>query len=59
MKELSNADLLAVLVGSTTAKALAIKPLAELFGFIKPRQMQLCEEPATYIAHPDCATSFL
>jgi DNA repair protein RadC len=59
MKELSNADLLAMLVGRETAKALAAKPLAELFGFVKPRQKQLklCEEPATYYVHPAMAAA--
>lgn len=57
MKDLSNADLLAVLVGSASAKALAAKPLAELFGFSKPRQMQLCEESAAYTVHPALAAA--
>lgn len=57
MKDLSNADLLAVLVGGASAKALAAMPLAELFGFSKPRQMQLCEEPATYTVHPALAAA--
>lgn len=57
MKDLSNADLLAILVGSASAKALASKPLAELFGFSKPRQMHLCEEPAAYTVHPALAAA--
>lgn len=57
MKDLSNADLLAVLIGSAAAKALASRPLAELFGFTKPRQLQLCEEPGTYIVHPALAAA--
>lgn len=52
MKNLSNGDLLAVLVGEETAKSLANRPLAELFGFIKPRQTALNEAPATYTVHP-------
>ncbi len=52
MKELSNTDLLAVLVGRESAAALSARPLAKLFGFRKPNQMQLCEERASYIAHP-------
>ena len=47
-----DAELLALLVGSTTAKALAGKPLAELFGFVTPRQMQLGEPVAEYHIHP-------
>lgn len=58
MKELSNADLLAVLVGGTLAKAMAVKPLAEVFGYEKPRQMQLCEEePAIYAVNPTIAAA--
>jgi DNA repair protein RadC len=56
MKNLSNTDLLALLVGSA-AKKLSTKPLAELFGFSKPRQMQLCEEQATYVVHPSLAAA--
>lgn len=52
MKDLSNADLLAVLVGQELATSLANRPLAELFGFTKPRQTALNETPATYIVHP-------
>ncbi|MEO1767952.1 JAB domain-containing protein [Thiobacter aerophilum] len=54
---MSNADLLAMLVGRETAKALAAKPLAELFGFTKPRQKQLCEDAATYTVHPALAAA--
>ena len=50
--KVSNVDLLAVLVGEETAKSLANRPLAELFGFIKPRQTALNEAPATYTVHP-------
>lgn len=57
MKDLSNADLLAMLVGSASAKALATKPLSELFGFSKPRQTQLCEDVATYTTHPALAAA--
>jgi DNA repair protein RadC len=53
---MSNVDLLATLVGREIAKALADKPLAELFGFTKPRT-QLCEEPATYTVHPALAAA--
>jgi DNA repair protein RadC len=56
---MSNADLLAMLVGQETAEAMAAKPLAELFGFVKPRQtqLQLCEEPANYNVHPALAAA--
>lgn len=57
MKNLSNADLLATLVGQETAKALAAKPLAELFGFAVPRLMQLCEDRAAYVVHPVLAAA--
>lgn len=57
MKELSNYDLLAILIGGMQAKTLAAKPLAEIFGFAKPRQMQLCEEPATYAVLPVVAAA--
>ena len=57
MNHVSNVDLLATLVGRETAKALAAKPLAELFGFAKPRQTQLCEDVATYTAHPALAAA--
>lgn len=57
MNHMSNVDLLATLVGRETAKALAAKPLAELFGFAKPRQTQLCEDVATYTAHPALAAA--
>ncbi|MEW6163619.1 MAG: DNA repair protein RadC [Pseudomonadota bacterium] len=52
MKQQSNAELLALLVGNDTARALASRPLAEIFGFAKPRQQQLCEEMAAYVVHP-------
>lgn len=57
MNHMSNADLLAVLVGRKTAKALAAKPLAELFGFYRPRQQHLFEEPAAYTVHPALAAA--
>jgi DNA repair protein RadC len=57
MKQQSNAELLAMLVGNETAKALAIRPLAEIFGFAKPRQQQLCEELAPYVVHPALAAA--
>lgn len=57
MNHMSNVDLLATLVGRETAKALASKPLAELFGFAKPRQRQLCEDVATYTTHPALAAA--
>lgn len=57
MNHMSNVDLLATLVGRETAKALAAKPLAELFGFAKPRQTQLCEDVATYTTHPALAAA--
>lgn len=57
MNDLSNTDLLALLVGSTSAKALSARPLAELFGFTRPRQLQYCEEAATYAVHPSLAAA--
>lgn len=57
MNQKSNAELLALLVGNGTAKALAAKPLAEVFGFSKPRQQQLREEMATYVVHPALAAA--
>jgi DNA repair protein RadC len=57
MKEPSNADLLAALVGPETADALAAKPLAEVFGFSQPRQSRLGEEIVTYTVHPALAAA--
>jgi len=58
MKDRSNADLLAILVGRSLANVMAPKPLAEVFGFEKPRQMQLCEEdPAIYAVNPTIAAA--
>ena len=57
MKQKSNAELLALLVGNDTARALASRPLAELFGFAKPRQQQLCEEIIPYVVHPALAAA--
>ncbi|WP_141054920.1 JAB domain-containing protein [Tepidiphilus succinatimandens] len=54
---MSNTDLLATLVGRETAKLLAAKPLAELFGFTRPRQPQLCESVAPYTVHPALAAA--
>jgi DNA repair protein RadC len=53
--DLSNVDLLAMLVGRKEAKKLAAKPLAELFGFKRPRQA-VCEE-AAYTVHPSLAAA--
>ena len=57
MNHMSNVDLLAMLVGKKSAKAMAQKPLAEVFGFTKPRQMQLREDVATYTVHPRLAAA--
>lgn len=57
MKQKSNAELLALLVGTDTAKALASKPLAEVFGFSKPRQRHMYEELAPYTVHPALASA--
>ena len=57
MKQKSNAELLALLVGIDTAKALASRPLAEIFGFAKPRQQHLCEEMTPYVVHPALAAA--
>jgi len=57
MNHMSNADLLATLVGRKTAKALADKPLVEVFGFTKPRQTQLREDVAAYTVHPALAAA--
>ncbi len=58
MKNLSNQELLSILVGSQRAKALAARPLSEVLGYEKPRQMQLCEEePAIYAVNPTIAAA--
>ena len=57
MKQKSNAELLALLVGNDTAKALASRPLVEILGFAKPRQQQLCEEIIPYVVHPALAAA--
>lgn len=56
MKE-TTIDLLARLVGQDAATALADKPLAELFGFAKPRPHALGEEVASYVVHPSLAAA--
>jgi DNA repair protein RadC len=58
-ENMSNHDLLVNLVGWDIAKRLAHKPLAEIFEFRRPRQMELTmgEEPAPYIAHPALAAA--
>lgn len=57
MKQKSNVELLTLLVGHATAKALASSSLADVFGFSKPRQQQLCEELAPYVTHPTLAAA--
>lgn len=57
MKDLSNSELLALLVGSESAVNLAGKPLAEIFGFSRPRPTCLREEPAEYAVHPTLAAA--
>lgn len=57
LEDMSNADLLATLVGRDMAKALAGSPLAEVFGFTAPRQMRLGEEVASYAVHPALAAA--
>ena len=52
MKSQSNVDLLAILVGKDMAKGLGRKPLAEVFGFSRTRQMNFGEELASYVIHP-------
>jgi DNA repair protein RadC len=57
MKEQTTIDLLATLVGQDAAIALADKPLAELFGFAKPRPHAMGEEVASYVVHPSLAAA--
>lgn len=58
MESISNTDLLAILVGQETAKELASRPLAEIFGFQMPRQKNfLCEDRLTYSVHPALAAA--
>jgi len=52
VETLTNADLLAMLVGRKTAKAIAKMPLVEVLGFVRPRQRNLGEEIPTYTVHP-------
>lgn len=53
VQELSNRELLALLVGPSAAAALERKPLAEVFGLSEPRQGLLAAEAgAGYTAHP-------
>ncbi|MDP1573146.1 MAG: DNA repair protein RadC [Pseudomonadota bacterium] len=51
---MTNTELLSSIVGMDMARALAKKPLGEIFGFRKPRQMQMqiCEDAAAYVVHP-------
>ena len=57
LEHMSNADLLATLVGRDMAKALKGSSLAEVFGFTVPRQMRLGEEVASYAVHPTLAAA--
>ncbi len=54
LSKVANCDLLAHLIGRDSARALANKPLAELFGFVPgSRQLNLLgEEDAEYFLHP-------
>jgi len=54
----SNRELLALLVGPSVAKALADKPLVEVFGLSKPREgLLLMEAGPAYAAHPSIAAA--
>lgn len=57
MEHLSNADLLALLVGRKAARKMSARPLAELFGFAAPRQPWLSDNVAAYTAHPSLAAA--
>lgn len=57
MNQKSNLELLRLLVGNDMARHLASLPLAEVFGFSKPRQQQLCEEMAPYVTHPSLSAA--
>lgn len=52
LESMDNAELLAMLVGRDLARALAGRPLAEVFGFCRPRQLVLGEQAVPYVAHP-------
>lgn len=52
ISSMSNTDLLAVLVGHPLAKALAAKPLTEIFGFCAPRQTAVSQDLAEYRVTP-------
>lgn len=52
MENLSNTDLLSMLVGEELAASLAEKPLVEVFGFQKSDYSKLNERQADYSAHP-------
>lgn len=56
---MTNVELLSTLVGRDMARSLAKMPLAEAFGFVKPRQfqMQICEDAAVYEVHPALAAA--
>jgi DNA repair protein RadC len=57
LNTMSNTDLLAILVGRDRARTLVSQPLAEVFGFRRPRQMCLGEETQTYTVHPALAAA--
>lgn len=52
MEHFTNEQLFAMLVGSRAAKDLAKRPMEEVFGFSKPRQMTLCQKAEDYVANP-------
>ena len=52
LESMDNADLLAMLVGRQLARSLAGRPLAEIFGYCRPQQPALGEQPVPYVAHP-------
>jgi len=54
---MSDAALLAILVGRERAAQLAKKPLAEVFGYSKPRQLTLCEPVLAYEVHPELSAA--
>lgn len=52
LESMDNTDLLAMLVGRRLARSLSGRPLAEIFGYCRPRQPALGEQPMPYVAHP-------
>ena len=54
---MSDVALLATLVGQEMAKALAKQRLTEVFGFNRPKQVELNEDVASYRVHPVLAAA--